>query len=199
MPNFTYINNIPAASHNPSVDQPDMQVNTNSTDSLIEVDHYSFNDNNGGLHKQSTYVNQTAPTTAPGQFALYSKTDGAAKSLLFSIRDGNAATETQLNSTLINAPNTTFNGFSYLPGGLLIQWGVFSMTSSSAAQTVPFNTPFSTTNAFFPFPIVLATGQITNSPNDKAIETLALSNLNFSAAQYTGIATPIYWMAIGAG
>jgi hypothetical protein len=50
MPNFVYNRDIPDAPNNPSDDQPDMKDNTNSTDDLIDEDHYSFNDNNGGLH-----------------------------------------------------------------------------------------------------------------------------------------------------
>jgi hypothetical protein len=199
MPDFAYTNGIPAASHNPSADQPIMQINNNSINSILGIDHFSFNNANGGWHQQSTYVNGTDPTTVGGQLALYSKSDGAGKSLLFSIRDGNAATVTQLNSTLVNAPSTGFNGFSWLPGGLLIQWGAFPMSNSVLPQTISFNTPFSTTNIFFPLPIVVATGQVSGSPADKSVETLALSNASFEASQFTGIARTIYWVAIGAG
>lgn len=55
MPLFNYNKDIPFATHNPSNDQPKMQVNTNSTDLLINHDHYSFNFALGGTHKQVNF------------------------------------------------------------------------------------------------------------------------------------------------
>lgn len=58
---FTFNTAIPAANNNPSVDQPDMLVNNQSTDAIINVDHISFNAMNGGQHKQVTFNNVAAP------------------------------------------------------------------------------------------------------------------------------------------
>jgi len=58
---FTYNNAIPAANNNPSVDQPDMLINGQSIESLIAVDHISFNTANGGTHKQVSFNNIAAP------------------------------------------------------------------------------------------------------------------------------------------
>jgi len=73
MPNFTYVRDIPDAPHNPSVDQPDMKINTNSIDDLLLVDHYSFNDanNRSGYHKiihQPAQTLDPAPIGGLGQF-----------------------------------------------------------------------------------------------------------------------------------
>jgi len=54
MSSFTFNPNIPAAANNPSNDQPDMLQNNMSTNSLLAVDHVSFNTNNGGQHLQVT-------------------------------------------------------------------------------------------------------------------------------------------------
>jgi len=75
MPNFTYITNLPAASHNPSFDQPNMQINTNSTDNLIAQDHISFNAANGGYHKTIHQQPLLAdPAAIPGAGQFYPKT-----------------------------------------------------------------------------------------------------------------------------
>lgn len=58
---FTYLRDIPDGPNNPSNDQPNMKINTNSTDDILAVDHVSFNTANGGTHKQSTYVNKFPP------------------------------------------------------------------------------------------------------------------------------------------
>lgn len=63
---FTYNNAIPAAANNPSNDQPDMLTNTQSINSIIAVDHASFNTANGGTHTQMHLPNFTNPTTING-------------------------------------------------------------------------------------------------------------------------------------
>ena len=51
---IAYTKNIPDAPNNPSADQPAMKVNTNSIDTIIAVDHYTFADASSGTHKQVT-------------------------------------------------------------------------------------------------------------------------------------------------
>ncbi len=60
--NLNYFTNIPFASNDPSVDQPNMQTNTNSINSWVDVDHYGFRNasNLGGLHSQVTMPIQGA-------------------------------------------------------------------------------------------------------------------------------------------
>jgi len=58
---FSFNTNIPAAPNNPSVDQPDMIVNNQSTNGIIAVDHITFNTANGGQHKQVTFNNKNVP------------------------------------------------------------------------------------------------------------------------------------------
>ncbi len=201
MANWVYTRDTPFASHNPSADQPVMQTNTNSIDSLIQEDHFGFNDNNGGLHKQSTYVNQAAPPTGAGQLALYSKGAIGGPSALYLIRDNNAGTETQLSSLTIGTAVAATTGASWLPGGLLIQWGAFTMTAVATAQTITFLNPFSTTNPLFPLPIVTTGAGITNAipVGNRAVEVQTFTNADFQAINGSGTVRTLYWMAIGAG
>lgn len=57
---FSYNNLVPATNNNPSVDQPDMLINTQSIDSIVNVDHVSFNAASGGTHKQVTFSSKNA-------------------------------------------------------------------------------------------------------------------------------------------
>ncbi len=57
---ITYTRDIPDSPHNPSVDQGPMKVNTNSTDTIIAVDHYTFADIPSGTHKQVTLSGKNA-------------------------------------------------------------------------------------------------------------------------------------------
>ena len=63
MPDVTYFTDIPDGPNNPSQDQPLMKINTNATDQIIAVDHYSFNtsDSSGGYHRQCTFAGKNTP------------------------------------------------------------------------------------------------------------------------------------------
>jgi len=50
-----YNRDIPDAPNNPSVDQPKMKENTNSVYDIIDIDHITFEANNGGTHKQTSF------------------------------------------------------------------------------------------------------------------------------------------------
>jgi|TARA_R110000868_G_scaffold11599_2_gene56661 hypothetical protein len=120
MPNYTYITNIPASSNNPSADQPNMQINTNSIDDIIEVDHFSFNDNLGGYHKQVNLVNSVAN---PG-------TPAGVGSVLFSKSNDWYFQNASLGLNAIQMTNAAYfpiqainGGRTFLPGGMIMQWG----------------------------------------------------------------------------
>jgi len=57
---FSYNRDIPDGPNNPSVDQPNMKINTNSTDDILQVDHVSFEALDGGTHKQVTLSSKNA-------------------------------------------------------------------------------------------------------------------------------------------
>src|SRR6266849_4452913 len=82
MPNYTYTGNIPAAGNNPSNDQPNMQTNTNSIASIVNVDLYGFGNNNGGTHQQVTFSGNNVPSLPATVPVLFTNTvDGAGNSL----------------------------------------------------------------------------------------------------------------------
>lgn len=107
MPLITYNNGIPAANNNPSVDQPDMQTNTDAIDTLIAVDHVSFNNNDGGLHHQVNFNNKNAQG---------SQTDP--QSVLYTA-SGTASSVSQLVYKNQNAvlPISTLRAFAYVTVG----------------------------------------------------------------------------------
>ncbi len=62
---FTFDTTIPAAGNKPSVDQPKMKTNNASTNSIIAVDHYTFESLNAGKHKQVTFPASVVPGAFP--------------------------------------------------------------------------------------------------------------------------------------
>ena len=168
MPTFNYTNDIPEATHNPSTDQPDMKINTNSIDSIIAVDHYSFEEANlDGTHRQvqlrdTAGGNGTIPAGLQGNGweTIYSSATAGSGELWF-VR-GASATGIQLTGP--GTPLTGDNGYTFLPGGILLQWGRKSL-SGTGQQNVTIN--------------YLAEGNIA-MPNDTFIAVATLRNSSAS-------------------
>lgn len=146
---FGYTRDIPDGPHNPSADQPNMKINTNSTDDLINVDHFSFGMANGGLHRQVTIEQQGAypsipPTAAPTFGTLYTqRTLGTfAATELFYVKE---AGPTGIQMTGPGAPTQILNAngagsvtqTSFLPGGLAVITGFALDTVNGGTINLP--------------------------------------------------------------
>ena len=123
---------IPAASHNPSNDQPLMEQNNNAVNQIIGVDHFSFNttlnpNTSSGFHQWSTYVDGSKPGAPAGTLRVYSKADINSISQLYFQRDGAATTAADIQLTgitpIIGVAATVLTGvtcnssLTFLPGG----------------------------------------------------------------------------------
>jgi len=175
-PNFTYNSNIPLSTHNPSVDQPMMEVNNNSIAGYVAVDHVPFNTSGSGWHNQVTFSNVSTQATPTDPVSiLYTKND--------------AAGHPQLN--FLNSQNftNTFagNGAVLLLGGLIIQWGTGSTTGSSFAFPITFpNNCYS----------MVVTGTSTLYTGGFVVSALSRTNYTVSRTSGTG-ATGYYYIAVG--
>ena len=132
MTTFSYNRDIPESGNDPSVDQPDLKINTNSIDDLINVDHVSFGLPNGGLHRQVTLLNKTSALDPTGQLAAFT-------------HQGNTwpAWTNSLGTTLMLGSNTLAlpTGYVSLPGGLLLQWGTTGNIASGTPVLFPIAFP----------------------------------------------------------
>ena len=161
---LSYNLNIPFQSNKPSVDQPRMFINTNSIGSWVDVDHYGFGSPTGGQHQMCTLLVQPGVPAlrTSGMGTLYAKSVSG-RSQLFMSPD---ATGSEFQLTRVSVTNisrfgtftqyATFNdgsgntykfqgGWSFLPGGLFIQYGIVTPTVgvfTSNPITVSFPTPF---------------------------------------------------------
>lgn len=92
MPYFIYDATIPASSHNPSDDQPIMQTNAASIDSIISEDHWGFNAggmNFSGYHKVIRLPPQVSdPAAIVGIGQLYTKTISGDQQLFYQTGNG---------------------------------------------------------------------------------------------------------------
>lgn len=220
MPNFTYNRDIPDGPNNPSNDQPPMKVNTNAIDDLINVDHYSFNDNNGGLHKQVQLVDLTLIPAGLGANTgtLYTKLATSSgisqESDIFYSPDA-TSNEYQLTRTItgnfasfsalgafgtVTAGYTMTAGWTFLPGGMLFQYGNVTRAAGISPSTivVTFPVTFSTSNIVVSITAISRIGG-TSSTDTASLQSGTLSSSGFtcnftsSTSAYVGFT----WTAIG--
>lgn len=218
MTNYAYKRDVPAANHNPSVDQPQMKTNTNSTESLIGEDHYTFAVDNGGFHKQIRLpdladIVDLAPRVANSGTLWTQKaisTGVTKESNLFYVpdltSDSYQLTRTitgskplfALNTQDYNGVGTKFKGgWTFLPGGLLLQWGLFDDAAAlPSSKSVTFPVGYSST--VFNVQVTLV-GPNSSLSDTQTIAVVGVSSTGFtvrvknSTTDYTGF----YWQAIG--
>lgn len=182
MGTFNYNSTIPAASHSPASDQPIMQSNAQAISDIINVDHYTFEQSNlDGWHRKSTYIAAGDASSSSGQIVQYAKTSSGS-SEIFVVRDGGSP----IQMTRGNVSAAT-SGHSFLPGGILIQWG--SVTTTGAAGTFTFPIPF--TSAVYS---VSLTTQLIGTATASLQAAPGLSSISIRVDD-TNI--PVYVIAIG--
>ena len=207
MTNFVYNRGIPNGPNNPSNDQPKMQINTNSSEDIWDVDHFGFNNNQGGYHD---IIHQppvlTDPTPITGIQQIYVKNETL-----------NASTDTQLYSmsglggiSQLTGYAAHTNGYQRL-GGVTIQWGFVNGTHSGATFNAgdSSNVSFSTSPNFNFLTEVYSVWtqplyNITVPSTGSGMATIGIdqSTLNTSGFKWTFITgsgswTKFFWIAIG--
>lgn len=196
MPNLTYTNSIPLGTDNPSVSQGQMKTNCESVNSLVNVDLIGFNDNNGGFHSKSTYVDQGSdPGSAALQVVEFAKSviysgEFGTFSELFIQRDGTGTAPLQLTSGPAAAGGTTSFGQSFLPGGFQLRFGAENAGSGNFVYSdAPRN--------LSPFPNGTICVFLSANDNGRQYNTTALSNTGFTFASPSGLGGFLFWLAIG--
>lgn len=191
MPDFTFTRDIPDAPNNPSQDQPDMKVNNNSTDSILNVDHFGFNLPDGGLHRQVTLNPQGAPGFPNGGSGVY-YADAISGITWPAYQNTSGAF---FLATVI--PSPAANGSTSLVGNLMFQWGQFTSVGTALPNAiVPFPTAFGAT-AFSVNCTILTTDD-----SRYFVEIYDITNIGFravtrdSGGSKTGGLT-FCWMAVG--
>lgn len=220
---FIFNNGVPAANNNPSSDQPDMLINNQSNEAIWAVDHYGFNEapDFGGLHKQVRLPELAVipPGLVADEGTLYTKLADGTSQLFYSnevsgneyqmtrATDADFASFSTLNP--YGAPpvgQTWRGGWTFLPGGLLLQYGFVVNTTflpplAPTFGTTNFPRAFSTT-CFAVYTTTLYNTPAPSSAGDAAVRnnnagspsTTAFSWVfNTASAQYIGF----NWWAIG--
>ena len=214
---------IPTGTVNLDVDYLNIQNNFTQLDTTFGVDHVTYSNQTAqnGYHTSIHFnpVSTTAtnppnnqpvdaPAAVPGYGQLFSAeiNDGiATDTALYFLSGGgrltqlNANIQPTLNTIMIFGTPFTV-GYTYLPGGLIMQFGAVANNNPGGGST-SITTTFSTNNLEFPTSCfglwVQALG--TNGQLADAYRLTALSKTLFTVRSFDSItSTPLfYWWAIG--
>lgn len=185
---------IPASNHNPSVDQPNMLVNTNSTASIIAVDHVGFNTSGSGQHNQVTFNANNVPSLPTAPPVLFTNIqDGNGNNLpgslaqIFFYSGANTKASTQYLSALI--------GSTFALGGIVMKWGAVTATDNTtisfpaAFPNNCFNVQITVNSATSPLPTIVT---VSGSPLAGGFTPRVKDTNGVTAAP-----VPIFYLAIG--
>jgi len=219
MPSITYNLNIPNPPNSPSSDVPNMQTNTNSINTLVNVDHYTFSSASpsAGTHKKVSLANISNPGVPVGSNGVFfSKL--ATSSWPF-WQNANSVYQMMGANANADAATASFSGFgafgtvtanyaqsagwTFLPGGMLLQYGSVTSTLgtpqiSPSTIAVTFPVVYSTANIVVSItPICKAAGTSDIHVASLKSGTVATSgftcNYDSSTTAYVGFT----WTAIG--
>lgn len=189
---FPYTIGVPNPPNNPSVDVGSMQTNTNTISLWVAVDHVRFNNTTAGLHNQVTFsMNQAITGVGDGVSRLFANIQNG-QSWPYWINA--LGTPIQM---LSGNPSPATKGYTYLPGGIIIQWGGGTVAASGTATAFTFGIPFP--NNLFAITIGSRTGE-GNSPgeNNQFIKEGTQNKDGFSIVNSSSSSSrAIYYMAIG--
>lgn len=184
MGDFIYVPNIPNAQNQVASDVPNMQINTNSIENWTAVDHIGYNTSNGqgGYHNVIRVVPQGSdPSTISGIGQVYTKTVSSDQELFYK-SGGGAVTQLTISGV---TPSPMPTGYSILPGGIIIQWGVNTVGSGTTVVSFPISFP---NNAF----------NLQISPTQEPATYTALStDFGLSSFKITTSGMKFYWIVIG--
>jgi tail fiber protein gp53 len=197
--NFVYTLGLPNPPDLPSTNVGDMQVNTNSINSLINVDHVGFNINGSGIHKQFTTTAQTVPGLGDGSLVIYGNTLSGdtvtGPTYPWYTVDG-------VNGKLLAGPSAASqNGYLYLPSGFIMQWGLNALSPYGTATNISF-----TTSPNIMFPTACYNVQATmvyvtadNKPDEDSVfvKFATVTQSGFTLVSSASSGTFVYWTAIG--
>lgn len=191
--------NIPASADAPKNDQPQMQINNASINSLIAIDHIGFSTTNGGYHTVVHSVdNVTDPATVgTGVGMLYTKVvtlNSLTDTQLFYLTAGGG-----LNQLTGSAPQT--NGYAFL-AGIIINWGTVTLTVGTTTQTtVNLTSPnLSFPNNMFNVQVALIPNNTSQNSSNNTVSATIMSKSQFIitfAGTSAGNFPSAYWFAIG--
>lgn len=203
---MTYLPGIPLATDLLSVSQGNIKDNFTVANTVMGINHYPFDDGtaNQGKHKFVEMLVGTLPAgLVSGEGTIYVKAAISRRELFYT--NDASGNEWQLTSisnssfatfgTGTNYSGSNTGGWTFLPGGLLLQYGFTQITSILPPQvTITYPRSFTTLFSIQVTPRTSTT--ISGGNHDYDISSPGASTTDVSYDGYI-IGDRFYWVAIG--
>ena len=180
--------NIPQSSNIPSQSQAQFLTNFGQLNTIFDVDHVTYNNAtsaNRGKHDQSTYIDSSGdPTTSSNECAVYSKALSGVSTLYFRKESNGTAIQMTGVDPVVNAND----GYTFLPGGLILKWGTIAAAVNNVVQGFPVAFPTACLN-------VQVTISIGSTVSPVGINGFDKDGFTFRTTAAGGV--PITYIAIG--
>jgi hypothetical protein len=196
---MTYNPNIPNPTDFLSDSQGQIKNNFNSANTVYGTNHFAFNDAsaNAGKHKYLVMpLNTGIPGTAVGDINLFNTNFAVgAPSVLCFTRDGQGPNFTRITG-IIDPLSSANPGYTILMGGMLLQWGIANVTSSTTV-TMPqaFTSNGVAANGYNVQVTPISPAAVAGT-RDYVVNTLSSQTFKITWVGYTGT-VQFYYMAIG--
>lgn len=183
--------NIPQANDQLSQSQDDLLQNFQAINTYVAVNHEGFASANAGKHKFVTFTDQSpAPAVAGTDIAMYNAAVSGTQQLHIKKAGGTGVPITQLTLS----PGA---GYTYLPAGLLLQWGT-TLAPITGSTVINFPIAFGSSA----FNVQVTTYATNPADTDTFVRLVTQTATNFtvwaSPRSTTGTKAALcQWLAIG--
>jgi hypothetical protein len=183
-----------------SVSQPKITANFAAINTVVSVDHETFDSAGGveGKHKQVTFnVQSSHPTTVATEVKLYSKNNAAGNPALWFQKSGVAASAPGIDFT---TATLAMPGYCWLPCGIKMIWGTVTIPAGTQGATTTF------TDSGFPNNVItvmiVKNNLVSPALGDDSIvvvnnKTKTTATLSRVIASHVGTSAVMEYLAIG--
>lgn len=201
---MTFNPNVPASGQSLGETQPIIQTNFAKINTAFGANHVALTTDATGKHTYIQMAANSAPTTASSEGAVYINDDASGVAQLFYKGETEGSSyQLTLATNGVDpaiaefATNSAYQpnhngGWTFLPGGLILQYGKRTSLATDSNNTITFPRSFPTA-VFSVIPQGFTTGTSVNTVLINNITTANFRIYNTSS----GTVSTLYWMAIG--
>ncbi|HEX4374890.1 MAG TPA: hypothetical protein VHZ50_16415 [Puia sp.] len=193
---MTYTLGIPADGQSLGNSKPQVRQNFTTIFNAFAVNHVALDSLPQGVHNRVDLQQVSTPTPPPTLNTLFTQVTAIPLGELFYVRGGSVTPVQMTNGDPINAST----GVTFLPGGILIQWGLVTLNSSGVLANIPFSPNFRLLGANNPPWSIQVTYADTTFNSGLLFRSVGISAYafdKFSISSAGGNNQDVFWVAIG--
>lgn len=194
---MSYTTGIPRDGQSLGNSKPQVRGNFDYINTAFAINHIAFNSAGVGKHKFLQMPEQgSIPTTIANEGGVYAADKGGFTNLFWKQESGGGdSSKNQGESIQLTniTPSNSTPGRSFLPGGMLIQWGSVTTSGNGSNTPVTYNVPFDA----IAYNVQLTFAQTVNTIATLSVRTSNYTNAGFEIHQSGAGNFLVFYLAIG--